>query len=273
MRCKKHFPDLTSSVGVCASCLRERLQPILEAQAQAQARAQPSRSSVSETSLQSSQPDFPRSVSPYVSRRKSGDRRRENLFQSTPQVDQGYTTAHDGGRESSKKMIKRFWLLSTLFRSRTNKKENSSHGSCEPSSSASPPSLTWLSAVVNPRRQNNRVSDQRKRRQLDRGMSPVDNFERDRSDLENSSESSPQQKSTAITSRRSRLGYAGKSLTSMAFCLSPLVRASPNRQWNSHKGLAQDLGVGGVHHISSAATFCANRSRKLVDLGRVSHKR
>lgn len=266
MRCKKHLPDLTSTVGVCASCLRERLQLILEAQAQAQAQdqAQPPRLSSSEENLPSLKADFPCSVSPFVAHRK------EILFQTTPEVELKSSAVNDGGNGSEKRRLKRFWILSNLFRTRT----NSDRESCELSSSvsASPPSETTVPAR---RKNNNRVSDQRRCRQIDRGASPVDNFETlDRSEFVHSSESSPQsQNKTTVmkTARRSKLGYAGKSLASVAFCLSPLVRASPNRNWN--KGLGQELNAGGVHHISSAASFCASRSRKLVDLGRPVNKR
>ncbi|GAU36296.1 hypothetical protein TSUD_353400 [Trifolium subterraneum] len=276
MRCKKHLPDPTSTVGVCASCLRERLQPILEAQAQ----AQPSRISVSENDLSPSQPNFSRSESPFVAHRKSDDRRREVLFQTAPKIDRGFEfsggTATAPVTAPSKRRIRRFWILSNFFRPRSTKSENSSAESYDPSSSVSPPS--WLSTDVPVRRKNNnRVSDQKRCRQFDRGASPVDNnnFEENYG-LDSGSESSPRQRNKAtagaVTARRSKLCYAGKSLTSMALCLSPLVRASPNRQWNSHKGMANELGVGGVHHISTAASYCANRSRKLVDLGRVANR-
>lgn len=268
MRCKKHLPDLTSNVGVCASCLRERLQSILEVQAQAQVQdqAQPPRLSFSENekNLPPLKADFPCSASPYVARRK------EILFQTTPEVELKSSAVNDGGNGSEKRRLKRFWILSNLFR-RTN---SDPRESCELSSSvsASPPSATTVPAR---RKNNNRVSDQRRCRQSDRGASPVDNFETpDRSEFVHSPESSPRSwnKTTVMTTaRRSKLGYAGKSLASMAFCLSPLVRASPNRNWN--KGLGQELNAGGVHHISSAASFCASRSRKLVDLGRPVNKR
>ncbi|MCI13115.1 hypothetical protein A2U01_0034229, partial [Trifolium medium] len=218
------------------------------------------------------------SASPYVAHRKSDDRRREILFQTTPQIDRGFGfsggTATAPETAPSKRRIRRFWILSNFFRPRSNKTENSFAESCEPSSSVSPPS--WLSTNVPARRKNNnRVSDQKRCRQLDRGASPADNFE-ENDGFDSGWESSPRQRNkttAAVTARRSKLGYAGKSLTSMALCLSPLVRASPTRQWNSHKGMAQELGVGGVHHISTAASYCANRSRKLVDLGRVANKR
>ncbi|XP_058746857.1 uncharacterized protein LOC131619823 [Vicia villosa] len=272
MRCKKHLPDISSTVGVCASCLRERLLKIVESQ------AQPSRVSVSEPKLPSLEPIFPTSVSPYVAHRKSDDRRREVLFHSTPQGGRGLSAACDGATtQSSKRRIRKFWILSDLYRPRSSKTENSSGESCEPSSSVSPRSLTWLSAILPVRRQNNRVSDQRRCREMNRGATPVDkeNFEgRDQSELGTSLESSPyRNKTTAVTTRRSRLGYAGKSLASMALCLSPMVRASPNRNWSNHnhKGFSQELGVGGVQHISTAASMCANRSKKLVDLGKVAH--
>lgn len=271
MRCKKHLPDLTSTVGVCASCLRERLQLIFEVQVQAQTQdqAQPPEN---EKNLPSLQADFPCSVSPYVSHLKSDTRLKEIVFQTTPEVELKSSAVNDGGSGSEKRRLKRFWILSNLFRTRTNSDQESCEISSSVLASASPPSATTVPAR---RKNNNRVSDQRRCRQIDRGASPVDNFETlDRSEFVNSSESSPRSrnKTTVMTTaRRSKLGYAGKSLASMAFCLSPLVRASPNRNWN--KGLGQELNAGGVHHISSAASFCASRSRKLVDLGRPVNKR
>ncbi|KAK7350519.1 hypothetical protein VNO77_09226 [Canavalia gladiata] len=291
MRCKKHLTDLSSTIGVCASCLRERLQPLAAAQAQTQ--AQSARSAASDVDRhrhrkpEPSPPplNFPRSVSPYVTRRKSdGNRRRERMFYSTPQV--GPTTC-DGGTASSKRRLGgRFWNLSNLFRARSNKAETSSHESCEePSSSASPPSTSsWFSTILPARRHSHGSAFRRRGRKTDRGLSPAvtENFAdeldgHDPSASGCSSESTPpKQNQTAAGGRRSRLGPAGKGLTGMAFCLSPLVRASPNRHWN-HKGLAQDLGAGvgggGAHHISNAASFCANRSRKLADFGRFGHNR
>ena len=199
MRCKKHLPDLTSTIGVCASCLRERLQPLLAAQAQSE---RSTNSDVDNNNHRRRKPklkpeenplplNFPRSVSPYVTHRKSDcERRRERLFYGTPQMNAA--TAQD------------------------------------------------------------------------------------RSDSGISSEDSPaKQNPTPETAhRRSRMGPAGKGLASMAFCLSPLVRAGPNRHWSYHnKGLAPELGVSGAHHISNAASFCANRSRKLADFGRGTHNR
>ncbi|XP_020213070.1 uncharacterized protein LOC109797440 isoform X2 [Cajanus cajan] len=285
MRCKKHLQDLTSTIGVCASCLRERLQPLLAAQAKAQAqndadyhrfrkhkhKPQPE----PEPEPEPSPPpiNFPHSVSPYVARRKH-----ERMFHGTPQV---FAAAYDGVTPAStrRRSAGRFGILSSLFRGRSNKTETAP---CEePSSSASPPS--WFSAMLHARRHHHGGAESRRCRQTDRGLSPApDNFTeeaKDRTDSGFSAESSPWKQNPspapAPSNRRSRLNPGGgKGISTMAFCLSPLVRASPNRHWN-HKGLAQEMGVGagGAHHISSAASYCANRSRKLADFGRAAHNR
>lgn len=290
MRCKKHIPDLTSTVGVCASCLRERLQALLDAQLQSSSFIDHVVSDDNHHRRQKKpdlnppppQPTFPRSVSPYVTRR------RDHQFHSTPQLDQAFPATCNGGAVSTKRKLGRLWILSNIFRSRSNKTDNSSRESYVPSSTttATPPPSTWYSTILTPQQQNHAVNDRRKCRISDRGASPADNTPenfvneidgRNRSESGLSTEPSPQriQQTTATTAaRRSRLGPAGKSLTSLALCLSPLVRASPNRQWNSsHKGLAQELGVSGAHHISTATTFCSNRSRKLADFGRLAPNR
>lgn len=296
MRCKKHIQDLTSTVGVCASCLRERLQALLDAEIQSSSfidrvlsddhrrHRKPDRNPPQPPQPQP-EPNFPRSVSPYVNRRN------EHLFRTTPQLDPAVSAACDGRPVSTKRKLGRFWILSNIFRSRSNKTDSSSGESYAPSSAttaATPPSSTWYSAIITERQQNHVSNDRRKCRISDRGASPVDytpeNFVneidgRDRLDSGCSMESSPQRThrttTVAAATRRSRLGPAGKSLTSMALCLSPLVRASPNRLWNSHKGLTQELGVSGAHHISTTTTttFCSNRSRKLADFGRLGYNR
>jgi hypothetical protein len=84
----------------------------------------------------------------------------------------------------------------------------------------------------------------------------------------------------APSARRSRLGHVkSMSGSGMALCLSPLVRASPNRRWN-HKGLPPEMAAAAEiraaatkPHLSAAASFCANRSRKLADFGRVNQNR
>ncbi|TKY68833.1 hypothetical protein E2542_SST05095 [Spatholobus suberectus] len=188
MRCKKHLPDLTSTIGVCASCLRERLQPLLVAQAQAQADADNHHNRKPKPEPEPNPPplNFPRSVSPYVTHRKSDCyRRRERMFYGTPQV--GAAACEDGAT-AKRRPGGRFWILSNIFRVRSNRTETPPRESCEePSSSASPPQPSWFSTILPSRRHTNRRC-----RHADRGLS--ENFAdeaQDRSDSGCSSESSP----------------------------------------------------------------------------------
>jgi len=314
MRCKKHISDFSSTVGVCSTCLRERLILLIQAQAQTQtqtqaqltrltSRASDECSRTSETNNHLPPPlIFPRSVSPYVSRRKSdyatvGDRR-ERLFYSTPQLGPTFYAGDcnvNSNSRSLKKRLSKFWKFSNLFRTRSEKFQ--SDPSCEASSSDS---SSWFSSIL-PARKKNRDRNvmaedftvgarrRHRHRQSDRGMSPVrteefvDECDQCPSGSGYSSESSPWWRRTPSvnvpSARRSRFGHGKSASGSGIFCMSPLVRASPNRRWN-HKGLppemtaATDVRAAAVKpHLSAAASFCANRSRKLADFGRVNHNR
>ncbi|XP_061368557.1 uncharacterized protein LOC133311517 [Gastrolobium bilobum] len=313
MRCKKHIPDLSSTVGVCATCLRERLIALIAAQTQAQAQLTRVISRASdECSINSdSNPPppliFPRSVSPYVSRRKSdyaaawhgSSDSRDRLFYSTPQLGPTFYGGDCAANSACnarpfKKRLSKFWNFSNLFRSRSEKFQ--SDPSCEQSSSSSSPS--WFSTFFPDRRKNrdrvkmtedSTVRAPRRHRQTDRGMSPVrtEDFadECDQSQYGSGylSELSPWWRrtpsATAPSARRSRLGHKKSvSGSGMGFCLSPLVRASPNCRLN-HKGFppemaaAVEIRAAAKPHLSAAASFCANRSRKLADFGRVNQNR
>ncbi|CAK9328550.1 unnamed protein product [Citrullus colocynthis] len=339
MRCKKHLSDTTSAVGVCATCLRERLLSLMAAQARAEAHeVQLSRlrscaaAAAAEDLPRKSDPlpppplVFPRSVSPYVSRRKVEDsswsfpsplddrhRRFHHRFYSTPQVGPTY---YGGGISTSsfvttgsvcRKQRSRFSFLSSLFRSRSENLDSvprdSSHSTCEPASSSSS-SSAWFSSMFSRRKKKQskfcsieEQMNQRKKplpsRFFSRGMSPAggaseaDGDYGDRRDGSPSasgysSESSKWKPSPAAshgsTARRGRQGLS-RNVSGLAFCLSPLVRASPNhRHWNQ-KGLPPEFAYTGdvrvptKPHLSEAASFCANRSRKLADFGRVNANR
>ncbi|KAB5526810.1 hypothetical protein DKX38_020657 [Salix brachista] len=336
MRCNKHPCDLSSSVGVCSSCLRERLSALIAAQVQLQQQEQQqiaqlakaqhhSRATViideSRKSYSNSQHHhrrrhqpppliFPRSVSPYVSRRKSDDdddydswsahNQHHNLrFYSTPQVGPTYTTTSTTTTPAAyKKQNKRLSLFSSLFRSRSQKFNTHStgyHDSIEAPSSSSP---SWLSTILSGRRR--KPSPQlsmeysgsvcgEPRQRLDRGMSPArgadseycENCDRSPSGSVYSPESSPGWKKTPVPKAAMRRGKAGhtRNLSGLTFCLSPLVRASPSRNWSQNGGLPPEVGFSGEPrapakpHLSTAASYCANRSRKLADFGRVNHNR
>lgn len=102
---------------------------------------------------------------------------------------------------------------------------------------------------------------------------PEDGEEEECYDSGYSSESSQGWKQTPRRNQHARRPNHGRNVTGLAFCLSPLVRASPNRHWNQ-KGMPPETAFSGEirvsvkPHISNAAAFCANRSRKLADFGR-----
>ncbi|PIN12955.1 hypothetical protein CDL12_14415 [Handroanthus impetiginosus] len=313
MRCKKHPADLSSSVGVCASCLRERLFAVMAAQAQAQAQkqAQFHQAQKDGRKLDAQQPpplSFPRSVSPYISRRKSDTSAavwqldgHHQRFYSTPQV--GPTGSTTVGIKKDRKS--KGWRFSSmflgLFRSKSDKLDlesgqGSDAGVSGDSCTASP---SWFANIIPGRRKNpirtfslkeSAIRGQRKAcRNRDRGMSPARYS--DEEDDEHchggssgySSESSQGWRRTPrrapATMRRGggRGGGHSRNVSSMAFCLSPLVRASPNRNWNQ-KGFPPEVmvvtgesRVPGKPHLSTAASLCKNRSRKLADFGRYNY--
>ncbi|KAK6804254.1 hypothetical protein RDI58_002038 [Solanum bulbocastanum] len=308
MRCKKHLSDLSSSVGVCASCLRERLFAVMaaQAQAQAQARAQVQQQLFQEDHRKSdgNPPPlmFPRSVSPYISRRKSDTTPwqfqhnslpsiRDQRFYSTPQVGPNGTVIAAGPYK--KKSYFRFF--SGLFRSKSDKLDLDSRVSNSGASSSTP---SWFSTILSGRRKKQSRTfsleestiggHRRTHRNCDRGMSPA-RYSDDEEDEHcggssgYSSESSQGWKQTPRRTPAAQPGRRGKSshnrnLSGMAFCLSPLVRASPSRNWNQ-KGMPPEMVFSGEIRVtakpqlSTATSFCKNRSRKLADFGRFNPNR
>ncbi|KAH6755088.1 hypothetical protein C2S52_018534 [Perilla frutescens var. hirtella] len=293
MRCKKHPADQSCSVGVCASCLRERLVAVIAVQAQAQALKQ-ALQDCRKSDSQLPQPlSFPRSVSPYISRRKSDTAAAtwRPLFYSTPQV--GPNASFTVEIKSNKKS--RFSsLFRGLFRSKTDNKPDFdvdpvsdptvSINSC----SASP---AWFPSIISGRRKK-KVStfsiDEsaiRTGRNRGRGMSPVRNADHEDEHCHggssgNSSDSQGWRQTPRRTPASTRRGGGGgkaaahsKSLSGLTFCLSPLLRPSPNHHWNQkvappEAAVAGDPRATPKPYLSTAASFCKNRSRKLADFGR-----
>ncbi|WCJ23075.1 hypothetical protein M5689_005121 [Euphorbia peplus] len=303
MRCKKHPADLTTTVGVCASCLRERLLAIAAAQnhpqhpqlARHHSIAFPAAVDDHRTSDAQAPPPllFPRSVSPYVTRRKSEDEARNHLrFYSTPQLRPSSTAiaSFNNSRTFGNKQGRRFSLLSKLFRSRSIK-PNSDLAATAPAvpsrNSSDASSSSWFS-VFSPHRKKHSTDNsgvRKPRRRMDRGMSPArdadceEEFDQSPSGSGSSSESSHWWKRTPVSTAAARRGGKAGHMSGLAFCLSPLVRASPSRHWNQKGGMPPEKGYSGdirapaKPHLSTAASFCANRSRKLCDFGRVNHNR
>ncbi|XP_060219073.1 uncharacterized protein LOC132645854 [Lycium barbarum] len=306
MRCKKHLSDLSSSVGVCATCLRERLFGLIAAQAQAQARAHVHQQLFEEDHRKSdSNPPplvFPLSVSPYISHRKSDTTPWQQFhhnslpsiipdqrFYSTPQVGPNGTVIAAGpGPYKKKKGYARFF--SGLFRSKTEKLDSDPRAS-----DASSPS--WFSTMFSGRRKKQsrtfsleESTNHHRRttcRNRDRGMSPArysdDDEEEEHYGGGSSGYSSESSKQTPRRTPAAQIGRRGKAshnrnITGMTFCLSPLVRASPSRNWNQ-KGMPPEMVFSGEirvqakPHLSTATSFCKNRSRKLADFGRFNPNR
>ncbi|KAL8062279.1 hypothetical protein ABFX02_02G137300 [Erythranthe guttata] len=294
MRCRKHPADLSSSVGVCASCLRERLLATMAAQLDFR-----------KSDAQQPPPplSFPRSVSPYITRRKSDTntdawgRQQHQRFYSTPQVGPTAGSAAVESKKSRRSKGGRFSsLFFGLFRSKSDKLDPKSGPISDPgasidSCSASP---SWFSTIVPGRRKKqirtfsldeNLIRAQRNaRRNRDRGMSPA-RFS-DGEDDEHchggssgySSESSQgwrqTPRRTPATARRGggKAGGLSRNISGLTFCLSPLVRASPNRNWNQ-KGMPPEAAAGESRvqakaHLSTTSSFYKNRSRKLADYSR-----
>ncbi|KAL3613641.1 hypothetical protein CASFOL_041715 [Castilleja foliolosa] len=293
MRCKKHPTDLSSSVGVCAACLRERLLTVMAAQAQAHIRAQAQQDCrKSHNSQQPTPLSFPRSVSPYISRRKSDtgaatwqQSHHQQRFHSTPQVG---PTQLEMGRDKTTKSSRGGRMLSSLFlgffRSKSDKPgldTGRDPGIPADTCSASP---SWFSAIIRRRRKKqNRgfwmdegPTGRNSGFNRDHGMSPAryTNDEDSHGGLSGySSEMSQGWRQTpsrtpVATRRGGERGYGhSRNVSGLGFCLSPLVRPSPNRNWNQ-KGMPPEVVVAGE---STAASFCKNRSPKLADFGRYSN--
>lgn len=289
MRCKKHPADQSCSVGVCASCLRERLVAIIAAQAQAQALKQ----ALQDCRKSDAHLSFPRSVSPYISRRKSDTsaatcrtHARHNLFYSTPQVGPNASIAVEINSTKKSRFSSLFW---GIFRSKPKKKD------ADP---VSDPAVSIHSCSASPAWFPNIISGQRKKkvstfsidesvirtsRNRGRGMSPERGADHDDEHCHggSSGHSSDSQgwrqtpRRTPASTRRGggRAAAHSKSLSGLTFCLSPLVRPSPNRHWNQKAAPPEAVVAGDPRatpkpQLSTAASFCKNRSRKLVDLGR-----
>ncbi|KAI3918564.1 hypothetical protein MKX01_041884 [Papaver californicum] len=344
MRCKKHITDRSSSVGVCASCLRDRLFVLVEAQARAALQQQTDHEDQhrkSDPVHHHSQPIrpppliFPRSVSPYICRRSDDSSRHQNQqhldsrFYSTPQLGPSSNTITNTNKtvntsttQKKKKHTNRFSLLSNLFRSSTSNRSVVVDEQQQPEqqipipdprivsstisraslSTASPMSSTWYSSLIANRRKTQEspcrsTSNHRRGHHRNKGLSPIcTGEERDfennigGGEAEEDTESSPgwRKSSTTATPGRQRRGQNGNNsksgVSSMAFCLSPLVRASPKR--SSHRnqkdgglqtGFSGEIRASSIHHsnnkpnLSTAASFCANRSRKLANFGRYNN--
>ncbi|KAE8697490.1 hypothetical protein F3Y22_tig00110621pilonHSYRG00360 [Hibiscus syriacus] len=211
MRCKKHHTDLSSRVGVCATCLRERLLVVIASQTRLERAAA---AAVTQDRRKHEQPPliFPRSVLLTLIGGNLTMTVQGGSITDILQFSSG-GSHHDNNR--------RFRCRLRGFQEETQGSQISE--SCnEPYSSSSSSSPSWFSAIFaagRKKQQSSRTSrvehftqfDHRYPRSCaDRGMSPATELnpgaECDRLPPEISPEVSPQWKRTPTTARRGRTG-------------------------------------------------------------------
>lgn len=245
MRCKRHTVDLTSTVGVCASCLHERLLSLAASIA-----VEENNNNDHRLSRKSSNPP------PLLILPTGG----EDLGVSGKDFESNRSEKPKGGKVSR---------ISNPFRARSDSNE---------SSSSSSSSRSWISSFLSTGRS-------KKQPVIEdvisgcRGMSPA----RDTGgEDENEVPSGSIEETPGRTRRTPAMKTPGrrKIATGLGFCLSPLVRARPNcpfkrksRFPSEFVGNAGEVTAAEKPHISEAASFCANRSKKLADLGKGNHRR
>ncbi|CAL9766226.1 unnamed protein product [Musa acuminata subsp. burmannicoides] len=295
MKCKSHPNEY--GVGVCASCLRERLLALIVAQNELSANRYHVRLRPDLSPLRHPH-EFHRPVSPYISHRRSvgsdsspGHLRLLHHYQrffSTPQIGPTFAAASrgerleeiDGGRRH------RFSIFRTLFgHSRSDAAEP---GSRAPKESASG---SWFSALIRGRRKKKKTSQlssgaeeeeeeappwrvRRSCRPVGRGMSPA--MEDEDEDHCSGYFSDDWRRPTPMPIRRfpatHRDHRSVSSVSGFSVCLSPLVSFGPESR-RSHPAEAVFSGdlrspANSIHH-RNPAVLAPNRSRKLADLGRL----
>uniref|UniRef100_A0ACD5V267 Uncharacterized protein n=1 Tax=Avena sativa TaxID=4498 RepID=A0ACD5V267_AVESA len=279
MKCKRH--PYECGVGVCASCLRDRLLALAAAQNKATSLPPPSPEPV---------PLFPRSVSPYVCPRKSdasGPWSRQpssRLFFRTPQVEPTYGGGAgfeegDIGFQIRRHRRSKLSALSALFGHHGSEEKGGGgrerkHGSwfagIMPRGRRKKESTVPATAPLSPRwrRSSGAVSN--------RGLSPV-RFSDEDTDESSSVADSPWRPSPIRKPPCRRLmagaGGAGAGVSGFSVCISPLVRPSTARH---HRGghppdapaLSGELRPSPLHQPSSGSSLPHCRSWKLADGGR-----
>eukprot|EP00262_Sarcandra_glabra_P005070 TRINITY_DN1634_c0_g1_i1.p1 TRINITY_DN1634_c0_g1~~TRINITY_DN1634_c0_g1_i1.p1 ORF type:complete len:323 (-),score=8.93 TRINITY_DN1634_c0_g1_i1:336-1304(-) len=274
MSCKRHPCEQGGGIGICASCLREKLFDLIAAQAKETSESAEDRPKFGTPPL-----DFPRSISPYICTQSArtdivGDtwHHHQPRFYSTPQVGPAFS--------QKKKNQSGFSTISSLFGVRSERNDKVSD---------SLSSSSWFSTLIGRGGKKKplflslgEVSGTGLRGScpvIDRGMSPVDREEKEEEDDEESPTVDGHVSESPIVWRKSMPVQARRSVTrqirnvsGLAFCLSPLVRVCPNKRGcgKPEVGFPCDVARGSKQkpHLAMAASFCANRSRKLADFGR-----
>ncbi|KAL6652146.1 hypothetical protein ACP70R_011071 [Stipagrostis hirtigluma subsp. patula] len=283
MRCGRH--PYEGGVGVCAPCLRGRLLALAAAQNEA--------SSLPPPPPPAPEPEpelvFPRSVSPYVSRRKSdaSAARRGRppgfLFFRTPQVGPAYGGGGAGFEEGDigfeARRSGRFSVLAALFGHRS--EENAGGGGKDRKR------RSWLAGILpRGRRQQQKEPEPASppsplrrsscRAVCNRGLSPVRHADGEGEESTSPAESPwlPSPSPVRKTPGRRRTGAAGAAVSGFAVCISPLVRPSPGRHSrgghppDAAAAVSSELRPSPLHRLTSGSSLHHCRSWKLADGGR-----
>ncbi|TKW40982.1 hypothetical protein SEVIR_1G283500v4 [Setaria viridis] len=292
MRCKQH--TYQAGGGVCATCLRDRL---LALAAERNGASSPPSPAQAPPAPEPEPAAFPRSVSPYVSRRKSdaaaggGGALRNHpslLFFRTPQVGPAYGGGGGGALEEGdiayeyeKRRAGKFSVLAMLFGHHHRSEEDKHQGGVAKERKK----YSWFAGII-PRRRKKQAPaaasssppsapPRRSCRVVsNRGLSP----ERDShgsGDESSSPNADPPWRPSPSPMRKTpcRRRQTNSLPSGFAVCLSPLVRPSP---WRRHRGVQPpdpaafscELRPSPLHNLSSAASVTRCRSRKLADGGR-----
>ena len=282
MRCKRH--PFQAGGGICATCLRDRLLVLAAAQNDASSTpSTPPATAPPPPAEAAPAPAFPRSVSPYVSRRKSdssGGALRHHpslLFFRTPQVGPAYggsAPLEEGDIGYHKPRAGKFSVLATLFGSHHHRR----HGPEDKDKAKErKKSRSWLAGII-PRRRRKQVpadavlpASPPPRRSCrvvsNRGLSPERGSQG--SGEESSSPADPPWRPSPSPMRRTpcRRRQTSSMPSGFAVCLSPLVRPSPGRRHRAAQPpdsstFSSELRPSPLH---SAASVGRCRSRKLAD--------
>ncbi|KAM0924281.1 hypothetical protein ACQ4PT_004924 [Festuca glaucescens] len=262
MRCKRH--PFQAGGGVCATCLRDRLLVLAAAQNDASSPSPappPHRlSAAPPPPAGQTAPAFPRSVSPYVSRRKSdssGGALRSHhpslLFFRTPQVGPS-APLEEGDIGYEKRRAGKFSVLSTLFGNHHSRSEEDRDRAKERKN------RSWLAGIIPRRRKKQQApadaaasppTRRSCRAVSNRGLSPERGSSGEEESCSPAADADPPWRPSPSPMRKApcrRRQSGGGMPSGLAVCLSPLVRPSPGRR-----------------RRAAAASVPRCRSRKLAD--------
>ncbi|KAK3143866.1 hypothetical protein QOZ80_4AG0305980 [Eleusine coracana subsp. coracana] len=283
MSCARH--PYKDGVGVCAPCLRDRLLALAAAQNEASSLPPPP----PPQPLPEPELVFPRSVSPYVCRRKSdaasaprAGRPPGLLFFRTPQVGPacgGGAELEEGDIGFRRRRSGRFSVLAALFGGggRSEEKEKEKGGGGKPPKHHH---RSWLAGIMP------RGRGKKKEEELDinipqrcscsafsdRGLSPV-RYAGEDSAFPPESPWLPSPSPLRKSPCRRLLSSAGAGVSGFAVCISPLVRP------RHHGGPTPDAAAAAavpsqlprpspLHGLASGSLLPHCRSWKLADGGR-----